>query len=96
LGITGGEESGRWIDYLRRRVWGNPVRARVEVGDGGRGDTPGIQAELLRWLLVTEVAWACGTTAAQRFCASNGEAEVGVRWRRGQGEVGVQGHYGLV
>ena len=50
------------------------MRAGVEVGDGGRGDTPGI--------LVTEVAWA-----AQRFCASNGEAEVAlgaeaaVEWR---------------
>ena len=85
MGIAGGEESGRWIDYLRRRVWGNPVRARVEVGDGGRGDTPGTQAELLRRLLVTEEAWACGTMAAQRFCTSNGEAEVRVRGGCGMG-----------
>jgi len=55
-----------------------PVRARAEVGDDGRGDIPGTQAELLRRLLVAEVTWACVTTAAQRLCS--GEA----RRRRGR------------
>ena len=40
------------------------MRAGVDVGDGGRGDTPDTKAELLRRLLVAEVARACGTTAA--------------------------------
>ena len=49
--------------------------AGVEVGEGGFEEDPGAKEELLRWLLVAEVAWACGSSAAQRFCA--------VRWWRG-------------
>jgi hypothetical protein len=83
LRSTGDEES-RWRTNVPAAAFrGNPVRARVEVGDGGRGDTAGTEAELLRRLLVMEEAWACGTTAAQRFCASNGEAEVRVRAKLG-------------
>ena len=53
------------------------MRARVEVGEGGLEEDPGVKEELLRWLSVAEVAWACGTSAAQRFCA--------VEWWRGGG-----------
>jgi len=39
------------------------------VEDGGLEERPGAKEELLRLLLVAEVAWACWTSAAQRFCA---------------------------
>ena len=49
--------------------------AGVEVVEGGLEEDPDAKEELLRRLLVAEVAWVCGTSAAQGFCA--------VRWWRG-------------
>ena len=40
------------------------MRAWVGVGGFGLEEAPGTKEELLRRLLVAEVAWACGTTAA--------------------------------
>jgi hypothetical protein len=39
---------------------------------------PGAKEELLMLLLVAEVAWACWTSAAQRFCAVEQRRGIGV------------------
>ena len=54
------------------------MRAGVGVGGFGLEEAPGTKEELLRLLLVAEVAWACGTSAAQRFCAVEQRRGVGV------------------
>ena len=47
-GVAGGKEIRRRRDSPARSPGENPVCAGVEVGDGGRGDTPDTKAELLR------------------------------------------------
>ena len=49
--------------------------AGVEVEEGDLEEGPGAKEEILRLLLVAEMAWACWTSAAKGFCA--------VRWWRG-------------
>ena len=51
---------------------------QVVVGEGGLEEDPGFKEELRRRLLVAEVAWACWTSAAQRFCAVEQRRGVGV------------------
>ena len=63
-GITDGEESGWRADLPAAASGTIPAAVGAVVEDGRHGVAPGAQAELLRWLLVMEVAWACRTTAA--------------------------------
>jgi hypothetical protein len=50
--------------------------AGVEVEEGDLGEGPGAKEEILRLLLVAEMAWACWTSAAQRQRCARGGAEL--------------------
>jgi len=50
--------------------------AGVEVEEGDLEEGPGAKEEILRLLLVAEMAWACWTSAAQRQRCARGGAEL--------------------
>ena len=71
-----------------------PVRVGVGVGGFGLEEAPGAKEELLRRLLVVEVAWAYGTTAAHgllRGGAVRGLWASALGLRGGDEDAGVHG-----
>ena len=56
--------------------YGGGGAAGVEVEEGDLGEGPGAKEEILRLLLVAEMAWACWTSAAQRQRCARGGAEL--------------------